>query len=117
MDRTATLGEQSVASMIEIPCRVDYRPTNAQQFCEWTGRVARLSATECRIVAAHVPQPGAWRELRIYLRGHAWPIKVPQAEVGWSHWRDFTVGFLHFSRQEQDQLEGSLRAASVLVAN
>ena len=101
---------------IEVPCRVDYRPTAIQKFCEWTGRVDRLSATGCSILAAEAPQPGARLELRIYLPGNAWPIQVQQAEVVWRHWGEFTVEFVQLSMRDQDQLQRCLNEASLHTA-
>ena len=101
---------------IEIPCRVDYRPAAAQEFCEWTGRVDRLSATGCSIRTAHHPEPGATLELRLYLPGSAWPIRVQQAEVTWSHWDEFTVEFRRLSICDLDQLQNCLMERSALAA-
>lgn len=101
---------------IEVPCRVDYRPAAAQEFCEWTGRVDRLSATGCSIRTAYHPEPGAKLELRIYLPGSAWPIRVQQAEVIWSHWDEFSVEFLSLPIRDQDQLQRYLVEASALAA-
>ena len=100
---------------IEMPCRVDYRHAAAREFCEWTGRVNRLSATGCSIRTAHPPEPGARLELRIYLPGSAWPIRVQQAEVIWSHWDEFTVEFLGLSIPDQDQLKRCLVEGSALA--
>ena len=101
---------------IEVPCRVDYRPAGAESFCEWTGRVSYLSATGCSIRTRHHPEPGARLELRIYLPASAWPIRVQQAEVIWSHWDEFTVEFRDLPIRDQDQLQRCLVEASVLVA-
>jgi hypothetical protein len=103
-------------SMIEVPCRVDYRPTKAQDFCEWTGRIDRLSSTGCSIHTVHTPEPGGRLELRIYLPGTAWPIQVQQAEVVWSHWGEFTVEFVHLSMRDQNQLQRCLMAPSLVAA-
>ena len=100
---------------IEVPCRVDYRPAGAESFCEWTGRVNYLSATGCSIRTRQHPVPGARLELRIYLPGSAWPIRVQQAEVVWSHWDEFTVEFRDLSIRDQDQLQRCLMEASALA--
>ena len=105
-----------MAPTIEVPCRVDYRPAAAREFCEWTGRVDRLSATGCSIQTAHHPEPGARLELRIYLPGSAWPIRVQKAEVIWSHWDEFTVEFRDLSTRDQDQLQRCLVESSALIA-
>jgi hypothetical protein len=101
---------------IEVPCRVDYRPACAQAFCEWTGRVDYLSATGCSIQSTHRPTPGIRLELRIYLPGSPWPIRVQQAEVIWSHWDAFTVEFLTLPLRDLDQLQRCLIDVSALVA-
>ena len=65
-----------MSQALHIPCRVDYRPTNATHFCEYSGRVAYLSATGCTIQATQRPEPGSALELRLYVPGSAWPIRV-----------------------------------------
>ena len=101
---------------IELPCRVDYRPVGAQQFCEWTGRVNYLSATGCSIQSSHQPDADMRVELRVYLPGGAWPIRVKQAEIMWSHWDEFTVEFLDLSLSDRDQLQHYLFEAAAPVA-
>ena len=101
---------------IGVPCRVDYRPAGAQHFCEWTGRVNSLSATGCSIRTRHQPEADTRLELRIYLHGSVWPMRVSQAEIIWSHWDEFTVEFLELSIRDRDQLQRWLMAASALVA-
>ena len=101
---------------IEVPCRVDYRPVGAQNFCEWTGRANYLSATGCSIRTRHQPEADIRLELRIYLPGSVWPMRVTQAEIIWSHWDEFTVEFLELSIRDQDQLQRCLMVASALVA-
>ena len=103
-------------AMIELPCRVDYRRTATQEFCEWTGRIDRLSATGCSIQSVQTPEPGARLELRIYLPGNAWPTPIRQAEVVWSHWGEFTVEFLEVSMHAEDELRCALAKASALAA-
>ena len=99
---------------MEVPCRVDYRPVGAQTFCEWTGRVNSLSATGCSIRTRHQPDAGLRLELRIYLPGSVWPIRVKEAEIIWSHWDEFTVEFHGLSAHDQDQLQRCLDEVSVL---
>ena len=101
---------------IELPCRVDYRPVGAQHFCEWTGRVNYLSATGCSIQSSHQPDADMRVELRVYLPGGAWPIRVKQAEIMWSHWDEFTVEFLDLSLSDRDQLQHYLFEAAAPVA-
>ncbi len=101
---------------IEVPCRVDYRPAGAQNFCEWTGRVNDLSATGCSIRTRDQPAADTRLELRIYLPGSGWPMRVTQAEIIWSHWDEFTVEFLELSIRDRDQLQRCLMEASALVA-
>ena len=101
---------------IELPCRVDYRPVGAQQFCEWTGRVNHLSATGCSIQTTHQPDAEMRLELRIYLSGAAWPMRVTQAEIIWSHWDEFTVEFLDLSVTERDHLQRYVIDAATPVA-
>ena len=101
---------------IEVSCRVDFRPASCKEFCEWTGRIDRLSATGCTILSTHTPEPGVRLELRIYLPGSAWPMQVQKAEVVWNHWGEFTVEFLHLSLGNMDQLERCLTNASILAA-
>ena len=105
-----------MAATIEVPCRVDYRPVGAAHFCEWTGRVNYLSATGCSIRTRHQPDADTRLELRIYLPGGVWPIRVTQAEIIWSHWDECTVEFLELSIRDQDQLQRCLVEASALVA-
>ena len=101
---------------IEVNCRVDFRPLATETFCEWTGRLDRLSATGCSIQSSHTPEPGARLELRIYLPGHAWPMEVREAQVVWNHWGEFTVEFLDLSMQALDQVHRCLAEASELAA-
>ncbi len=101
---------------IEVPCRVDFRPVAAQEFCEHTGRVDTLSATGCSIRSGHRQEPGTTLELRVYLPGAHWPIRVQRAEVIWSHWDEFTVEFCDVSIRDQDRLQRCLGDASALAA-
>ena len=101
---------------IEVSCRVDFRPAASQEFCEWTGRIERLSATGCSIYSAQTPEPGAHLELRIYLSGNAWPTPIQQAQVVWNHWGEFTVEFLDVSMHAEDELRRCLSDASALAA-
>lgn len=101
---------------LHVPCRVDYRPTNATHFCEYSGRVAYLSATGCTIQAIQRPEPGTALELRLYLPGSAWPIRVTHATVEWSHWNEFTVEFVQVPIRDLDQLQHCLAHAAVLAA-
>lgn len=101
---------------IELPCRVDYRRIGAQHFCEWTGRVKYLTATGCSIQTSHQPEADMLLELRVYLPGGAWPIRVNQAEIIWSHWDEFTVEFIDLSMSDRDQLQHYLIEAAAPVA-
>ncbi len=101
---------------IVASCRVDFRPVAAQEFHEQTGRVDMLSATGCSIRSRQRPEPGKTLELRVYLPGAHWPIRVQRAHVIWSHWDKFTVEFLDLSIRDQDQLERCLHEASTLAA-
>ena len=101
---------------IEVPCRVDYRPAGAENFCEWTGRVNYLSATGCSIRTRHQPDVDTRLELRIYLPGSDWPMQVTQAEIIWSHWDEFTVEFRNLSMRDQNQLQRCLLEGSALAA-
>jgi hypothetical protein len=87
-----------------LSCRVDIRPTQKSQFCEYVGRVHDLTSSRCSIRSPYQPQPGTVLELRLYLPGTDWPLAVNLAEVIWSHWDSFAVEF----RDEQ--------AASILTA-
>ena len=54
-----------MSPILEVPCRVDYRPANTTGFCEWTGRIYRLSATGCTVGSSPRPDLAALLELRI----------------------------------------------------
>ena len=99
---------------LQVPCRVDFRAAGSEQWCEWTGRVNYLSATGCSIQTAHHPESHTRLELRLYLPGSAWPVRVPQAEIVWSHWDEFTVEFHGLTISDQDQLQRCLVEGSVL---
>jgi hypothetical protein len=86
----------------EVPCRVDYRPADANGFCEWTGRIDHLSTTGCTVRSSHQPDPGARLELRIYLPGSDWPMCVNRSIVAWTHWGEFTVEFVDLPIQDRD---------------
>ena len=101
---------------LQLPCRVDYRPADATHFCEYIGRVDYLSATGCTIQARQRPDPASMLELRLYVPGSAWPIRVTRATVAWSHWDEFFVEFVQVPSQDQDQLQHCLAQASALVA-
>lgn len=101
---------------LQLPCRVDYRPADVKHFCELTGRVEYLSATGCTIRTGNQPEPGTTLELRLYVPGSAWPIRVSRATVAWAHWDEFTVEFVHVPLQDQDQLQHCLVKASALEA-
>ncbi|MCC2644009.1 MAG: hypothetical protein K0S45_4422 [Nitrospira sp.] len=117
MRHTTTIqGDVIMSSTLQVSCRVDYRPTNATHFCEYSGRVGYLSATGCTIQATQRPDPGTTLELRLYVPGSAWPIRVTCATVAWSHWDEFTVEFVEVPFQDQDQLQRCLAEASALVA-
>jgi hypothetical protein len=95
--------------------RIDYRPTNVTHFCEYSGRVVSLSATGCTIQARQRPDPGSTLELRLYVSGSAWPIRVSRATVTWSHWNEFTVEFIQVPFQDQEQLQHCLAVVSALA--
>ena len=101
---------------IEVSCRVDYRPVHVTHFCEYSGRVEYRSATGCTIEATERPKPGSTLELRLYVPGSAWPIRVTRATVAWSHWDEFTVEFGDVSLQDRDQLQRCLTEASLPAA-
>ena len=101
---------------IEVPCRVDYRPVGAKEFSEQVGRVDTLSATGCSIQSRQRPQPGTTLELRVYLPGAPWPIRVQRAQVIWSHWDEFTVEFHGLTVRDQDLLQRCLVEVSVREA-
>src|SRR5688500_13151385 len=87
MHSTATQqGEQIMSPTLEVSCRVDYRPVHATHFCEYSGRIEYLSASGCTIQATDRPDPGTTLELRLYVPGSAWPIRVARATVAWAHW-------------------------------
>ena len=100
----------------EVSCRVDYRPVNLQHFCEYSGRAEHLSATGCSIRATERPEPGTVLELRLYVTGSAWPIRVVRATVAWAHWDEFTVEFVDMPLEDHDQLQRCLSEASLLAA-
>ncbi len=101
---------------IVAPCRVDFRPVVAKEFCEQIGRVDTLSATGCSIRSRYRVEPGTTLELRVYLPGAHWPICVQRADVIGSHWGEFTVEFRDLSIRDQDQLQRCLVDASALAA-
>lgn len=100
----------------QLPCHVDYRPADATHFCEYSGRVESLSETGCTIQTTQRPEPDSMLELRLYVPGSVWPIRVTRAMVAWSHWDKFTVDFVQIPFQDQDQLQHCLAKASALVA-
>jgi hypothetical protein len=76
---------------MDISCRVDYCPVGATHFCEYIGRAEHVSSTGCTIRTTEQPEPGTTLELRLYLPGSAWPIRVSRATVAWAHWNEFSV--------------------------
>ena len=88
--------------------RADFRPVAATTLSEQTGRVESFSATGCTILTRSHPDPGAELELRLYLPGSSWPLRVDRAKVAWGHWDSFTVEFLSLPASEQNRLEESL---------
>lgn len=101
---------------LQVLCRVDYRTADATHFCEYSGRVASLSATGCTIQATQRPDPDTSLELRLYVTGSAWPIRVTRATVTWSHWDEFTVEFVQVPFHDQEQLQHCLADAPALAS-
>jgi hypothetical protein len=100
----------------EIMFRADYRPVAAKMLSAHTGRVQSISSSGCTIFARCQPQPGAQVELRLYLPGEAWPIRVDHAKVTWGYWDSFTVEFLDLSAGDQERLKDYLSVATAPVA-
>lgn len=90
--------------------RVDFRPLHAETLAEHTGRVESVSATGCTIRSRNQPEPGAELELRLYLPGRAWPIRVDHATVTWGYWDSFCVYFLSLPAPDREQLAAYLAA-------
>ena len=108
-------GAATMSPILQVPCRVDYRPADSNGFSEWTGRIDHLSATDCTIRSAHRPDPGAALELRIYLPESTWPIRVNRAIVAWNHWGEFTVEFKDLPAQDRDRVRRCLIETSALT--
>jgi hypothetical protein len=100
---------------MEASCRVDFRPVNADTSCEHTGRIEAIFATGCTI---RTQRPESWEalELRIYLPGGDWPLRVDHATVTWVRWDSFSVEFLTLSAPEQERLRNYLAGGDSLVA-
>jgi hypothetical protein len=109
-----TEGEQSMSR--RIMSRAGFRPINSETFSEYTGRVGSVYVTGCTILSQCQPEPGAEIELRLYLPGGAWPIRVDRAKVTWGHWDSFTVEFISLPIADQLQLEDYLLNAAPPVA-
>ena len=108
-------GAATMSPILQVPCRVDYRPADSNGFSEWTGRIDHLSATDCTIRSAHRPESGAALELRIYLPESTWPIRVNRAIVAWNHWGEFTVEFKDLPAQDRDRVRRCLIETSALT--
>ncbi len=102
---------------IGVSCRVDFRPAPVPASCDQTGRVESLSATGCTILTRDRPKPGTTLELRVYLPGGDWPLRVDHATVTWSHWDCFTVEFLSIPARDQQRLRTYLSEASTLATD
>jgi hypothetical protein len=75
------------------PFRVDIRPIQLSEFCEYVGRVQDVTSTGCSVMSSYDPDAGAILELRLYLAGTSWPLAVRRAQVTSGHWDSFTVEF------------------------
>ncbi|MGZ8422048.1 MAG: PilZ domain-containing protein [Nitrospira sp.] len=100
----------------EVMFRADFRPVAAETLSEHTGRVQSLSSSGCTILTRCQSEPGAEIELRLYLPGGAWPIRVDHAKVTWGYWDSFTVEFLSLPACDQERLEDYLAEASAPAA-
>ena len=98
---------------IDVSCRVDYRPVGGDAFCEHTTRLESVYVTGCTIRSPHLPDSSEV-ELRIYLPGSDWPLRVDQAKVTWGHWAGFTVEFLSMPTRDQQRLQHYLEAAGAV---
>ena len=94
--------------------RVDFRPVEASTRPERTGRVDAYTTTGCTILTRSHPDPGAELELRLYLPGSSWPLRIDRAKVTWGHWDSFTVEFLALPASERTRLQNSLLESSPL---
>jgi hypothetical protein len=101
---------------MDLSCRVDFRPVNVTHFCEYSGRAEYLSTTGCTIRTTDRPEPGTTLELRLYVPGSAWPIRVSRATVAWAHWDEFTVEFVQVPFRDHDQLRYCLANVSAHAA-
>lgn len=95
----------------EVMFRADFRPVAAETLSEHTGRVQSLSSSGCTIRTRCQSEPGAEIELRLYLPGGAWPIRVDHAKGTWGDWDSFTVEFLSLPTCDQERLEDYLAEA------
>lgn len=100
----------------EVMFRADFRPVAAETLSEHTGRVQSLSSSGCTILTRCQPDPGAQLELRLYLPGGSWPIRVDHAKVTWEHWDSFTVEFISLPARDQERLEDYLAEAAAPAA-
>ncbi len=116
MRKTNHISKSSSVSqrIIEVSCRVDFRPVDATTFCERTGRLELMSATGC-IIRCQRPESWEALELRVYLPGGDWPLRVDHAQVTWGHWDEFTVEFLSMPATDQQRLQDYLAAALALA--
>ena len=95
-----------------VSCRVTFRPVSVETLSEHTSSSNPYPPQRARWDPP-ASETGAL-ELRIYLPGGEWPLRVDQAKVTWGYWNAFTVEFLRMPDTDQRRWRDYLATAALL---
>lgn len=84
--------------------RVQFRSTFTGRQIEGEGKATDLSQGGCRIESDISITASTTLELRLYVPGLDWPLRVEQAVVKWARGREFGLEFVRILPDEEKTL-------------
>lgn len=84
--------------------RVQFRSTFSGHQIDGEGKAIDISQGGCKIESDLRAPAGTTLELRLYVPGLDWPIRVEQAAVKWARGRQFGLEFVRLLPKEEETL-------------
>ena len=84
--------------------RVQFRSTFSGDRIDGDGKAIDLSQRGCRIESELTVPASTMLELRLYVPGLDWPMRVEQASVKWARGREFGLEFVRLLPKEEETL-------------
>jgi len=85
--------------------RVQFRSTFSGDRIDGDGKAIDLSQKGCRIESELTVPASTMLELRLYVPGLDWPMRVEQASVKWARGREFGLEFVRILPVEEEKLQ------------